>query len=87
MGRSSQITLAEVCTIFQTFTVILTFIHMIVNIKETDSDSSINPSVSGEDQAYVLGSEGLAIVCLVITLLISLVLLSFTCVHLFVWKK
>jgi hypothetical protein len=32
MGRSSQITLAEVCTIFQTFTVILTFIHMIQNI-------------------------------------------------------
>lgn len=41
MGRSSEITLAEVCTIFQTFTVILTFVHMIQKINITSAENYV----------------------------------------------
>ena len=69
MGRSSQITLAEGCIIAQTFTIILTFIRMIRNI---DKD---------KNRDYVLGEEGLAITCIVITGAIALVLILFLLRH------
>ena len=83
MGRSSQITLAEVCIIAQTATIILTFIHMIKNV---DEDLGKVQSLTPRNY-YYMGKEGLGIACVVITALVSFVLFVFLMLHVLIWRK